>query len=295
MKPILTLIAALVITLSISASARIKVVTSTSDLAYFARMIGGDSISVESIASPKADLHYVEMRPSYMVKVRDADAVFKVGLELDTWMDRIVDGSRNNHVRVFDCAKYVRPLEVPTFKADASYGDLHRFGNPHYWISPANVEPITQVILEGLSSVDPAHSSFYSRNRNDFLAMLNEKLPAIKIEAAPLKEMEIITYHNSWPYFAEYFGIRLPGFIEKYPGVAPSPAHMGEIIDLIKHNQIKVIAMEPYFEKRVPEKIAELTGAKVVIIYPSIGGRNESESYVDWLRGNVEALLEAIK
>lgn len=295
MKQIITLIVALMATLPVSISAKIKVVTSTSDLAYFTRMIGGDSISVESIASPKADLHYVETRPSYMVKVRDADAVFKVGLELDVWMDRIVDGSRNSHVAVFDCSKHITPLEVPTFKADASYGDLHRFGNPHYWISPANIEPITRVILEGLSSVDPAHSSFYSKNRDDFLAALNKELPAIKMEAASLEGTEIITYHNSWPYFAEYFGIKLPGFIEKYPGVPPSPAHMSEVIDLIKHDKIKVIAMEPYFEKRVPERIAELTGAKVVTLYPSIGGRNERESYIDWLRGNVEALLEAIK
>ncbi|MDD4050741.1 MAG: metal ABC transporter substrate-binding protein [candidate division Zixibacteria bacterium] len=295
MKQILALVAALVVALPMSISARITVVTSTSDLAYFAKMIGGDFISVESIASPKADLHYVEMRPSYMVKVRDADAVFKVGLELDMWMDRIVDGSRNNHVKVFDCARYITPMEVPTFKADASYGDLHRFGNPHYWISPASVEPITRVILEGLSLVDPARSSFYAGNRDAFLATLDKELPAIKTEAAPLEGVEIITYHNSWPYFAEYFGIKLPGFIEKYPGVGPSPSHMRDIIDLIKQDHIKVIAMEPYFEKRVPEKIAEMTGATVVTLYPSIGGRNEGESYIDWLRGNVKALLAGIK
>lgn len=295
MKRIYALVAALMVVLPLSVSARINVVASTSDLAYFAKTIGGDSINVESIASPKADLHYVEMRPSYMVKVRDADVVFKVGLELDMWMDRIVDGSRNNHVKVFDCAKYITPMEVPTFKADASYGDLHRFGNPHYWISPASVEPITRVILEGLSSVDPAHTSFYTKNRDDFLAMLDKELPAIKTEAAPLQGMEIITYHNSWPYFAAYFGLKLPGFVEKYPGVAPSPSHIRDVVDLVKQDHINVIAMEPYFERRVPEKIADMTGAAVVTLYPSIGGRNENESYLDWLRGNVEALLGAMK
>lgn len=272
-----------------------KVVTSTSDLAYFAKVIGGDSVTVESIASPKSDLHYVETRPSFMVKVRDADIAFKIGLELDVWMDRIIDGSRNSHIKIVDCSKYVKPLEVPGFNADASYGDLHRFGNPHYWISPANIEPLTQSILEGLIAVSPGGRAYFENNRTQFLALLGKDIEAIKANAAILDGAEIITYHNSWPYFAEYFGIKLAGFVEKYPGVAPSPSHISETIDLVKSHGIKVIAIEPYFERRVPEKIAEASGARVVILYPSIGGRKDGESYTDWLRGNAEALVEALK
>ena len=265
------------------------------DLAYFARAIGADKVEVSSIASPDADLHYVEVRPSYMVKMRDADLVLRVGLELDAWIERIIDGSRNSKLKKVDCSKYVTPLEIPTFKADASYGDLHRYGNPHYWLSPANVEPITRAIAEGLTSVDPGNESVYEDNRAKLLAEINMELPAIKALAASLAGIEMITYHNSWPYFAEYFGIELPGFIEKFPGVAPSPSHMSDIIELIKKDHIKVIAMEPYFEKRVPQRIAESSGAKVITLYPSIGGRNESENYLEWLRGNVNALVEATR
>ncbi len=281
--------------LSPALAAKVKVVTSTTDLEYFTKVIGGDQVEVSSIAKPTADLHYVEVRPSYMVKLKGADVVFRVGLELDMWMDRIVDGSRNSKVKVVDCSKYIKPLEVPTFKADASYGDLHRFGNPHYWLSPDNVEPITQAILEGLSSVDPQNAETYKQNRDKFLADLNSQLPAIKELALPLKGTPMVTYHNSWPYFAEYFGITLPGFIEKYPGVAPSPSHVADVIQLVKEDHIKVIAMEPYFDPRIPEKIASTTGAKVVTLYPSIGGRNKDESYIEWLRGNVQALVEAEK
>ncbi len=267
--------------------------TSTSDLAYFAKEIGGSLVEVTSIAAPSADLHYVEVRPSYMVKMRDAELVLKIGLELDTWIDRIIDGSRNSRLKKVDCSMYIEPMEVPSFKADASYGDLHRFGNPHYWLSPDNVEPITRAILEGLAGVDPANSGIFAQNRDRFLENLNSELPAIKALAAPLVGIEIITYHNSWPYFAEYFGIKLAGFIEKYAGVAPSPSHMGDLIELVEKQQIKIIAMEPYFEKRVPQRIAESTGARVVMLYPSIGGRDKTESYIDWLRGNINALLEA--
>lgn len=295
MKYTITILLLSFLALPASLQAKIKVVTSTSDLAYFTRVVGGDAVEVTSIASPSADLHYVETRPSYMVKVKDADLVFKVGLELDAWMDRIIDGSRNSRLKKVECSEYVTPLEVPTFKADASYGDLHRFGNPHYWISPANVEPILRAILEGLCEVDPANSAAFTANRDRFLTEFESQMPALKALAAPLAGKQIITYHNSWPYFAEYFGIQLAGFVEKYAGVAPSPAHMSEVIEFIKHNQIKVIAMEPYFEHRVPDRIAAATGAKVVVLYPSIGGRNPNESYFEWLRGNINALLEAMQ
>ena len=294
MKTILAILAAFILQIP-SANAIVRVVTSTSDLAYFARAIGADKVEVSSIASPDADLHYVEVRPSYMVKMRDADLVLRVGLELDSWIERIIDGSRNSKLKKVDCSKYVTPLEIPTFKADASYGDLHRYGNPHYWLSPANVEPITRAIAEGLTSVDLGNESVYEDNRAKLLAEINMELPAIKALAASLAGLEMITYHNSWPYFAEYFGIELPGFIEKFPGVAPSPSHMSDIIELIKKDHIKVIAMEPYFEKRVPQRIAESSGAKVITLYPSIGGRNESENYLEWLRGNVNALVEATR
>jgi len=295
LKLFINTLIALAFFVSVSANAAVKIVTSTSDLAYFATVIGGDLVEVASIAAPTADLHYVEVRPSYMVKMRDADIVFKIGLELDTWIDKIIDGSRNSKLKKIDCSMYITPVEVPTFHADASHGDLHRFGNPHYWLSPANVEPITHAILDGLSSVDPANSGVFAQNRDKFLKNLNSELPAIKALAAPLAGIEIVTYHNSWPYFADYFEIKLAGFIEKFSGVAPSPSHMGDMIELVKKQQIKIIAIEPYFEKRVPQRIAESSGAKVVVLYPSIGGRDKDESYIDWLRGNINALLEEIR
>jgi ABC-type Zn uptake system ZnuABC Zn-binding protein ZnuA len=230
-----------------------------------------------------------------MVKLRDADLALEVGLELDMWMTRLIDGSRNDKVKVVDCSKYIQPMEVPTFKPDASYGDLHRFGNPHYWLGPDNLGPITQAVMEGLAAVDPAHADVFRRNREAFLASVEEQLPSLKALAEPLSGKEIVTYHNSWPYFAAYFGFKLPIFVEKYPGVAPSPSHISDVIDLVKGHGVRVIAMEPYFDRRVPNKIASATGAKVVTLYPSIGGRSKDESYTDWLRSNVQTLLDAEK
>jgi zinc/manganese transport system substrate-binding protein len=271
--------------------AKLKVVASTSDLAYFTRQVGGDLVEVEAIAPPTADVHYVEVRPSYMLKVSHADLAVKVGLELDMWMDRIIDGSRNNHLTIVDCAKYIHPVDVPTFKADARYGDLHRFGNPHYWLTPDNVAPITQAILEGLANVDPGHAEQYGQNRDAFLAQLEKEIPKLRERAAPLKGMAYISYHSSWAYFNAFTGMEVAGHIEPYPGVAPSPSHVAELIDLVKKRGITLIAVEPYFDHRVPDKIGSETGARVVTLYPSIGGRNKGESYTEFLMANIDALI----
>ena len=276
-------------------TAKVKVVASTSDLAYYAREIGGDLVDVESIASPTSDPHFVEVRPSYMLKVKKADVVFKVGLELDLWMDKIIDGSRNSKLTVVDCSKYIKPLEVPSFKADARYGDLHRFGNPHYWLGPTNVEPIARAVLEGLSDVDPDNATVYETNGKSFLERIGSGMEKLQTEILDLRNKEIVFYHNSWPYFTQFTGLITQDFVEPYPGVAPSPSHVKELTDLVRSQEIKIIAVEPYFDKRVPEKIASASGAKVVTLYPSIGGRNKSETYLDWMEGNIKALKEALK
>jgi len=291
----LTMMLAIILMIPAMALAKVSVVASTSDLGYFAQRIGGDLVDVATIASPTADIHHVEVRPSYMMKVARADIVLKIGLELDMWMDKIIDGSRNNNLKIIDCSEYIHPVEVPEFKADARYGDLHRYGNPHYWLNPENVEPIARSITEGLQMVDPDNAAAYEANRNALVAEIATHMAAVKEQAAPLNGIEVVYYHNSWPYFDAFVGLNAAGFIEPFPGVPPSPTHIKEIIELVKAKGIKIIAIEPYFDKRVPNRIAEETGAKVVTLYPSIGGAKKGESYLEWLSGNIAALIGALK
>jgi len=276
--------------------AKVNVVAAISDLAYLAGRIGADHVDVSYIAPPASDVHYIEARPSYMVKVAKANIVLKVGLELDyLWIDGIIDGSRNNHLTIVDCSKNISPLEVPTFKADARNGDLHRYGNPHYWINPRNAKPITDAIVEGLTKVDPEHGDAFLSNQEKLLKEISDEIEKLQPKLAKLQGTLIVFYHNSWPYFDEFTGTVSAQFIEPYPGVAPSPSHVKKLIELIKSGNIKVIAMEPYFDKRVPEKIAKETGARVVTVYPSIYGRTKDETYAQWLEYNVDAILKAAK
>jgi len=296
MRYILSFIIVVVFALQPAVGAdKLQVITSTADLAYFARQIGGDLVEVESIAAPTADIHFVEARPSYMVKVARADVALEVGMELDIWMDNLIDGSRNSDLVIVNCSKYVEPMEVPTFKVDASRGDIHPRGNPHYWLGPDNVPLILEAIVEGFVTADPEHVETYERNAEQYMAALERSLE----EMADLREqaagIEVVFYHSSWPYFCAYSGVEAAGFVEPYPGVPPSPTHIKKLIDMVAARDIEVIAMEPYFDKRVPERIAGETGAEVVTVYPSVGGRGDEESYADCLRANLQAIVDAAK
>lgn len=276
------------------AEAEVRVIASTSDLAYFARAIGGEYVEVESIASPRADLHFVEVRPTYMVKARRANLALTVGLGLDAWMQKIIDGSRNDELIIVDCSKYVERLEIPHAEMDARHGDIHAEGNPHYWLSPANVGPVVRAIAEGLKQVAPEYAASFEANRVAYLDQLNSQLPSLRHRAAPLAGKRIVYYHNSWPYFNAFTGVVASAFVEPYPGVPPSPSHVADLIEHLERESLKIIALEPYFDHRVPNRLAAATGAAVIELYPSVGGREAGESYIEFLQGNIDALLEAL-
>jgi zinc/manganese transport system substrate-binding protein len=278
---------------AIAANAAINVVTSTADLKSIAEYVGGDRVSVQSIASGKANPHFVEVLPSYMVMVARADIYFKIGLELDFWAQPIIDGSRNGKLIIIDCSQGVEPMEKPTAKVDASMGDVHPQGNPHYWLDPNNASIIAGNIARGLIQVDPSGKAAYESNLVKFNAQLQSRMELWQELTKPLKGLEIITYHNSWPYFSRAFGITVAGFVEPKPGIEPTPAHTAELIEMVKSRGIKIIGKEPYFSDKSPKVIASATGAEVVNLPPSVGGDPQAVDYFTLIDTIIAKLLAA--
>jgi ABC-type Zn uptake system ZnuABC Zn-binding protein ZnuA len=278
-----------------SAFAKLNVVASSSDLASIAELIGGNLISVKYIVDGRSDPHFVEVLPSYMVLVSRADLYLKIGLGLDFWAQPIIDGSRNGRLKVADCSEGVEVLEKPSGPVSALLGDVHPQGNPHYWLDPANGLIIARNIANALSEADPANKSAYDAGLKNFTDRLNKKITEWQEAAAPLKGMQIITYHNSWPYFCKAFGVRVAGFIEPKPGIEPTASHTAEIIDLIKSQKIKVIGKEPYFSDKAPNSIAVATGAKVVILPPSVRGVSGTDDYFSLFDTLVSRLTSSIR
>ena len=228
-----------------------------------------------------------------MVKVRKADIYFMVGMELDLWAQQIIDGSRNRKVMVVDCSVEINKMEVPTGQIDASMGDIHRFGNPHYWLDPENGKLIARMVAEKLINHDSKNAEQYQSNLTQFENDLNSAISMWTKRFSDLREKNIIFYHNSWPYFSKRFGLITVGFLEPKPGITPSPSQLNQVINQIKENEIKVIASESYFSDRAPKFIESKTNVRTVKLAQSVGAIEGADSYINLFETNLLILAKA--
>ena len=249
-------------------NAAVRIVAALPDYGSIASYIGADKVEVTSIAKANSNPHTVEVFPSYMAKVSQAAIYLKSGLGLDQWSDAIIDGSRNNKIRIIDCSNGVTVLEKPT-KVDASMGDVHPFGNPHYWLDPRNGIIIGQNILEALKSVDAANASLYESNYAKFKAECESKFSAWQSKMKSLEGRKIISYHSSWAYFANAFHLSIIEHIEPFPGIPPTGNHLAHLVDVIKKENAAFILQEPYFPDDAPKFLNRQTGIKAFKYAPS--------------------------
>ncbi len=267
-----------------NAANKIKVVTALPDLASITQAIGGDKVEVFSIGKGYQDPHFIPPKPSFIVKLKNAQMLVRVGLGLDIWLDSLIRSSGNPKI-YFGAPGYVDAsigipvLEFPNRKIDRSLGDIHALGNPHYWLDPVNAKYISADIVAGLKRVDPADGAYFDQRRMMFLKELANKLTGWIHQAAPLKGVRVISYHDSWPYFERRFGLKVVGFIEPKPGIPPTPKHTQYLIQLVRQENVKLIMMEPYYLSSTPKMIAAATGAKVIVVPPSVGGVPGANDY----------------
>ncbi len=281
-----------------AAASALRVIATTQDLEYIANRIGGTSVKTESLSSGDQDLHMVEPRPSMVMKLRKADMVIKVGMDLDMWSDSLIAAAKNPNI-IYGASGYVDAsvriplLQVPKGKVDAGMGDIHIFGNPHYWLDPANSKIIADNIRDGLCRLRPEECSFFNDNSSKFKTELDVKLSQWLEKMEKLKGSYIVTYHNSWVYFAKRFGLEIAGNIEPKPGIPPSPAHLDKLIKDMKNSGARIIMAENYFPKHGPRKVSEATGAKVVLVPSSVGGLPGIKTYFDLFDRLTELLSDA--
>lgn len=270
-----------------AALAKVNVVTTTEDLAALAREIGGDKAEVTSIARGYQDPHFVETKPSYLLKLKKARLFVQVGLELEsTWAPALLTNARNPGILpgrpgFMDASEGCEVLQKPAGGLDRSGGDVHPLGNPHYWLNPANGRVIARALARKLSGVDPANAAAYAANLAAFEVRLDGKEKEWKAAAEGFKGVKVVTYHNSWPNFAAYFGLEVSDFIEPKPGIPPAPAHLRALAGRIKTEGVRLLLVEPYFDQKLPAKLAADTGAALVVFPPSVGGEAGIKTYFD--------------
>jgi len=267
----LTFVAALAAALFLPtvAHAKLRVAASTTDLASIAASVGGDAIEVFAIARPGADAHRVEALPSYMIKVAKAQVYLKIGLGLDQWATPIIDGSRNGRLVIVDCSAGVDALEKPSGKVDASMGDVHPDGNPHYWLDPRNGALVARNIAEGLAKADPAGAAGYRSRAAAFAQEAQAAWERGKAVAAKLPSTTLFTYHRSWSYLASAFGLEVAATVEPVPGIPPTAKHLASLVQTAKARGVQVLLQEPYFSADAGRFLAREAGVRVVTASPA--------------------------
>jgi len=293
----------LVMTSGVTAQAvaqdEVRVVTTLPVFAELVKEIGGDKVNVEAIASPIQDPHFVEAKPSFILNAGKANLWVEAGMSLEIgWAPLVLQGSRNGDIQpggpgYVDASLHVQKLGVPVGRIDRSRGDVHPEGNPHYWLDPLNVVPITADITLALTRLDPGNAAYYADRRRAFLAEIDRRMEGWRSRMTPLRGMPIVSYHQSWEYFARRFGLDLIGQLEPKPGIPPSPSHLAGIIEQMKQADARLILVEPYYERKNPQLVSRETSAEVVEL-PNQPGAG-SDSYFGMIDQIVDRLTTAAR
>jgi zinc/manganese transport system substrate-binding protein len=301
-KVYLTLfIGCLLTALPAAAQSKLNVIATTEDLAAIAREVGGDHVTVDSIAKGYQDPHFVEAKPSFILKLQKADLLILVGRDLEIgWLPPLIQQSRNSKVQVgadgyLDASQQARILDIPQGQVTRAEGDVHPLGNPHFWLDPENAKIVAREIFDKFARFRPNDKSFFEQRLNDFNNRLNEAEKRWVAMMTPYKGLKVVTYHRSYSNFADRFGLNIVGYVEPKPGIPPTPQHTLELINDMKKNNIKIVLVEPYFDLKTPNAIGRETGAEVLVMPPSVGGVKEITDYFKLFDYDLNLLVNAIK
>ena len=278
---------------------KLTVVTSTTDMAALTREVGGDKVNVEALARGYQDPHFVEAKPSFLLKLRQADLLISVGLQLEIgWLPPLITQSGNPKIQVgapgyLDASQFAEILEIPQGQVTRAMGDVHPLGNPHYWLDPDNGRRIARGIANNLAEMDPSDGAYFQQRFEDFDKRLTAAEQKWDEEMKPYRGRKLVTYHRSFPNFAKHFGLDVIGYVEPRPGIPPTPTHTLELIQLMKRENCRVVLVEPYFDLKTPQSIGRETGSQVVVYLPSVGGEKGVDNYFQLFDYDIGLLIKA--
>jgi zinc/manganese transport system substrate-binding protein len=280
---------------------KLKVITTLTDLASLTQEVGGDKVDVEALAKGYQDPHFVEPKPSFLLKLRNADVLILVGLDLEIgWLPPLITQSGNGKIQpgsqgYLDASQFAQILEIPQGNVTRAEGDVHPQGNPHYWLDPDNGRRMAKGIAAKLSSLDPEDQAYFQQREQDFEKRLAEADKKWLAQMAPYRGRKVVTYHRSWPNFAKHFNLDVIGYIEPRPGIPPTPSHTIDLVNQMKRENVKLELIEPYFDSKTPNSIASMTNGKVVVLMPSVGGKPEITDYFKLFDYDIALLTKAFE
>ncbi|MCB0343161.1 MAG: zinc ABC transporter substrate-binding protein [Pseudobdellovibrionaceae bacterium] len=268
--------------------AKLKVMTTTTNLKSLVESVGGDQVEVESFSRGTQDPHYIEAKPSYMLKAAKADLLVSVGLDLEVgWLPLIVRGSRNPKIREgekghFVAGTFIETLEKPSGEISRADGDVHPEGNPHFLLDPENAVIVGEKLRDKLVELDVAHAEYYKTNFDSFSSKMQKHIKSWQKRLQGKGEIRVITYHKTLTYFFSRFGIKNISILEPKPGIPPTASHILDVMKKSKEAGVKLALVENYFDPTIAKRVAkDVSGMSVKVVPVSVGGEQEISSLVD--------------
>lgn len=295
------LLAVLFALFSLPVQAKVSMVTTITDLKYIAEQIGGEYVDVYSMTRGFDDPHFVMTRPDFLVKLNKADILCVVGLDLETgWIPALMQQSRNVKIQkgqpgYCDASVGVKILGEPTVMVDRSMGDMHIYGNPHYWNDPINVIQIANNILNAFLRVDPINSDYYNEKYDEFKKRMVNLVKSEMTAFKPYFGIKVAVFHDQFIYLANRFKFTANLAIEERPGVPPSNRYMEQVISYMKAQKIKIILISPYHNASYAEFVASRVPGCVILTMPtSVGSIDGVTTYEESIQTMLKLIKEAV-
>jgi zinc/manganese transport system substrate-binding protein len=262
---------------------KLRIVTSTTDLKAITEVVNGDLAEVDAMTRQKQNTHNLEVRHTHHGQGAPGRRHDRQRPELDNWPTWSPGANNQNVIPE-------RPAASTPSRALASrsaqdprgplHGDVPPQGNPHYTLDPGMAPAITQNILEGPARIAPQHRAAFERNRQQFLARLEEALGRWNQTLEPYKGAPVVVGHAMWVYLLTRFGLVQVGTIEERPGIPPTANHLAKLINLMKEDKVKVIVAEPWSDLKLIERVAQDAGAQTALLASSVGAVKGTDTFI---------------
>ena len=229
-----------------------------------------------------------------------ADVLIDGGAELELgWLPPLLESARNKKIAVGAPGRIVgsegiQLMDIPT-SFDRAKGDIHALGNPHFMIDPVRAKTVAAHIATTFSQLEPSSAPTFQANLKKFNAAIDAKMVQWQKQLAPYKGGKIVTYHKDFPYFTERFGLEIVEQLEPKPGIAPSPAHLAQVISTMRSTGAKVILLQPYQNRRTAQTVARQTGAVVLDMPQQPGAIKNVNGYIELIDYLVTTLANGLK
>ena len=280
-----------------TANKTLNVVSSVSPITNIVKNIAGDKINLIGLVPEGVNSHTFEPVPSDIIKLSNADLVIINGLFLEDNMEKVVNESITNKpdIQLLKLADIT--IDSTGWIFDFSFPKEQGHPNPHLWLNPVNAMKFANLTKDKLIEMDPNNTAHYTENAEKYIALLKQLDKGIKaaVQSVPPENRKLITYHDSWAYFAPRYNMTVIGAVQPSDFSEPSPLDIAKLIDQIKTEKVPAIFASEVFSNRITNQIAKEAGVDIVhtLRDDSLPGNltNPNHTYVGMMLDNMEKMI----